>query len=280
MKLFENRNLLIVTKHGKEAVLQPVLESNLKVKCYLNTLLDTDTFGTFSGEIDRKDDALTTLKKKCLASMLFYNADLAVASEGSFGPHPSAFFASADDELVILIDVKNKLEIIGRKVSFETNFASLECSDLDSFMKFLKQVKFPSHKVILKTPAENDVEVHKDIATFEEAIAVFELLVKKFGKVYAETDMRAMNNPSRMYIIEQAAENLVEKITSLCPECKMPGFSVSSAIPGLQCSSCHLPTKSTLYHLILCSKCQYSEQNYFPSGASFEDPMYCDNCNP
>jgi len=33
MKLFENRNLLIVTKHGKEAILQPLLEDNLKVKC-------------------------------------------------------------------------------------------------------------------------------------------------------------------------------------------------------------------------------------------------------
>jgi hypothetical protein len=32
--------------------------------------------------------------------------DLGVASEGSFGSHPSIFIASADDEFLIFIDTK------------------------------------------------------------------------------------------------------------------------------------------------------------------------------
>lgn len=55
MMLFENRNLLIVTKHGKEEVLKPLLEQALIVKCSISDEFDTDFFGTFSGEIARKD---------------------------------------------------------------------------------------------------------------------------------------------------------------------------------------------------------------------------------
>lgn len=280
MTIFENRTLLIVTKHGKEEVLKPLLEESLNVKCILNIDFDTDSFGTFSGEIDRKDDALTTIRKKCLATMRYHNIDLAVASEGSFGPHPSAFFTTADDELVILIDVKNNLEIIGRKVSFETNFAVREFTDSKLFLAFLQEVKFPSHKIILKNTSKNYLEIHKDVSTEAEALLIFRLLLDKYGSVSAETDMRAMNNPTRMKVIKEAAQNLVEKIKSLCPKCEFPGFSITSAISGLPCSSCNRPTKSTLYNIMSCSNCKYEQKKYFPRQIEVEDPTYCDYCNP
>jgi hypothetical protein len=280
MKIFENRKLLIVTKHGKEEVLKPLLEESLKVNCVLNVDFDTDSFGTFSGEIDRKEDALTTIRKKCLATMLYHNVDLAVASEGSFGPHPSAFFTTADDELVILIDVKNNLEIIGRKISFDTNFALQEFMDPNLFQLFLQGIKFPSHKIILKNISQNNFEIYKDIGTEVEALRIFRLLLGKYGSVSAETDMRAMNNPTRMKVIKEAAEQLVEKIKSPCPKCELPGFSVTLAVAGLRCSCCNRPTKSTLYNVMSCSKCKYKKKKFFPRDIEVEDPTYCDRCNP
>lgn len=280
MKIFENRSLLIVTKHGKEKVLKPLLTKKLKVNCFLNVDFDTDTFGTFSGEIDRKEDALTTLRKKCLASMLYYNADLAVASEGSFGPHPTAFFANADEELVILIDVKNKLEIVGRKLSLETNFCIKEFTNLNSFLVFLKDVKFPSHKIILKYKTEENTEIYKDIRTKREAIRIFNLLHDKYGSVSAETDMRAMNNPTRMKVILEAAKNMIEKAQSFCTRCESPGFAVTEFVPGLPCKNCGSPTKSTLYTVLTCEKCNLQKRKYYPRSIEFEDPMYCDFCNP
>lgn len=280
MNIFENRKLLIVTKHGKELVLRPLLEKSLGVNCVVSDEFDTDAFGTFSGEIDRKDDALVTIKKKCLATMLFYNVDLAVASEGSFGPHPSAFFATADDELVILIDIVNNLQIVGRKVSLETNFAAREFHNVDLFLLFLRQIKFPSHKIILKSNSAKSVEVYKDISTDAEAIRIFNFLVRKYGSAYVETDMRAMNNPTRMKVIQEAAENLIAKVSAFCPRCQTPGFSITSAVSGLPCSCCNLPTKSTLYHTCECIKCKFKEERFFPRKMHSEDPMFCDNCNP
>lgn len=36
--------------------------------------------------------------------------------------------------------------------------------------------------------------------------------------------MRLVFNPTRMNVIEKVTEQLVEKIKSVCPNCKIPGF--------------------------------------------------------
>lgn len=280
MNLFKNRIALIVTKHGKEEVMRPLLEETLKAKCYVTSDFNTDAFGTFSGEISRDQDALSTLRKKCLSAMDYYKVDLAIASEGSFGPHPTFFFSSADDEMVMLMDRKNNLEIVGRELSLETNFAVKEITDKATFKDFLKQIQFPSHKVILKSSALIWEEIHKDISTEEEIYAVFEEMLSRYPSVYLETDMRAMHNPTRMTVIEKAVENLIKKIDSCCPICETPGFSIVKSVTGLPCQSCNTLTKSILYNVVQCQKCNHEEKSYFPRNLKFEDPTFCDNCNP
>lgn len=39
---------------------------------------------------------------------MFKDRKLGIASEGSFGPHPSMFFISADDEFLIYMDKKQQ----------------------------------------------------------------------------------------------------------------------------------------------------------------------------
>jgi hypothetical protein len=45
---------------------------------------------------------------------------------------------------------------------------------------------------------------------------------------YVETDMRAMYNPSRMTVIQNATKKLVEKINSCCPHCNIPGLELQT----------------------------------------------------
>jgi len=60
---FEGRHLLIASMHQKEQVLQPLLESSLKVTVSVANGLNTDLLGTFSGEVARLTDPLTTAQK-------------------------------------------------------------------------------------------------------------------------------------------------------------------------------------------------------------------------
>jgi hypothetical protein len=278
--MFKERGLIIATKHQKEQVIAPILEKALGVNCFTDASFDTDTLGTFSGEVEREKDPLSTARIKCLKAMELNNCDLGIASEGSFGPHPSMVFASADDEFLIFIDKKNNLEIVVRELSTETNFNGRPIQNEQDLLDFANMVKFPSHGLILK-PSETELtDMVKGITDLESLTQGFYSILDKHGSVFAETDMRALYNPSRMAVIEKATKKLIDKIQSLCPECKTPGFGVTDLRKGLPCELCGMPTQSTLSLIYTCEKCSFSTEELYPHHKQHEDAMYCDFCNP
>ena len=278
--MFENRKLIIATKHKKEKIIAPLFEEAFGVKCFTPENFDTDLLGTFTGEIERKDDPITTMRNKCLQAMELHNCDLGIASEGSFGPHPSIFFVHADDEFLIFIDKKNNLEIIERELSLKTNFNGTEIKTEKELIDFANSVNFPSHALILRKAKEDYTEIIKGINSWHVLNEAFQLFINTYGKAYAETDMRALYNPTRMQVIKSAAKKLVKKIKSICPECNTPGFGITEAKQGLPCSLCGFATRSTLSYIYECKKCAFRKEEKFPHKKTEEDPMYCDLCNP
>jgi hypothetical protein len=278
--MFQGRKLVIATKHQKEKVIAPLLDSALGVVCFVNESFDTDTLGTFTGEIERELDPIATARKKCLLAMELSNCDLGVASEGSFGPHPSLFFVSADDEFLIFIDKKNKLEIIVRELSTETNFNGQEIESETDLLEFAQSVQFPSHGLILRKSKTDNSDIIKGITDLDQLKESFKRLLENSDSVYAETDMRAMYNPARMQVIEAAAQKLLAKINAVCPQCNAPGFGITDAKRGLECSLCGSATNSTLSYRYVCQHCQYTKEDMYPHGKTSEDPRYCDYCNP
>ena len=278
--MFEGLSIVIATKHQKEQVIAPVFEKELGVNCFIVPNLDTDQLGTFTGEVERKSDPITTARNKCVVAMELSNCDLAIASEGSFGPHPSISFIPADDEFLLFIDKKYGLEIIARELSTETNFNGATVTTQETLMEFASKVKFPSHGLILRKSKEEFNGMKKGITEPAKLLAAFNHLIENFKTAYVETDMRAMYNPTRMGVIEAVAKKLVEKIKSTCPACHIPGFGITEVKQGLPCEICNFPTQSTLSYLYICQKCGFNQEEKYPKGKKTEDPMYCDMCNP
>lgn len=278
--MFTNREIIIATNHHKEKVIAPLLEKHLQLKCFVPINLDTDRLGTFSGEVERVDDPITTLRNKCLMAMVENNYDLGIASEGSFGAHPSLFFIPANDEFIILIDKKNNIEIIAREISTNTNFNADTISSEADLKNFANKVNFPTHGLILRKSKNEFEGMCKGIIDWDTLISVFNDLINQYGSAYIETDMRAMMNPTRMSVIEKATEKLIEKIKSKCPSCQTPGFSITESKSGLPCENCGLPTRSTLSYIYSCSKCNFEKEEKFPKQKTKEAAMYCDYCNP
>ncbi len=284
--MFEGRRLLVATKHKKEEVIAPLFFKELGLTSIVLDDFDTDAFGTFTGEIERIGGPLDALRKKAYAAMSMVDVDLVVASEGSFGPHPSLFFVPAADEMLIFIDQKNDLEILAREVSTETNFGSAEVATEDALLKFAEQSLFPSHALILSSPIENDANsnekpfFYKGISSHEDLINIYSDLRKKAKTVLVQTDMRALYNPTRMKTISNACHKLIRNIVSQCPSCVTPGYNVTDVLDGLPCSLCGRPTKSTLAHQYVCRRCGHKELRYYPNLKLQEDPTFCDYCNP
>jgi hypothetical protein len=277
---FEGRQLVIASMHQKEQVLQPLLEAGLKVNAAVADGLNTDLLGTFSGEVARIADPLTTARKKCELAMDLTGCDLVLASEGSFGPHPSAFFLPANEEWLLLLDRKNGLEIHARHLSTATNFAGQAFSSLEELETFASRVGFPSHAIILRRSKDELEDLLKGITDPDQMRTAALQLLETQGAGFVETDMRAMFNPSRMQVIQETAQLLLKKLNSHCPSCQLPGFAVTAAEPGLPCSLCGTPSSAALAHLLVCSHCQHEEKVDFPHDKKTEDPQYCQVCNP
>lgn len=278
--MFRDRVLHIASKHGKESVIKPKLEEAFGVNCITIPDLDTDLLGTFTGEVERLNDPIETLRKKCEMAFNVSGGDLILASEGSFGMHPSIPFVQADEEFLMLMDKRNNLEIIVRELSSRTNFARKTVSSFIELLDFAVKTGFPTHALILRPEAIGNTDIIKGINTWRELETNFSELSKKYGSVLCETDMRAMNNPSRMEVIALTTEKLIEKMRSKCPSCELPGFDVVDARKGLPCMQCGIPTRSILAYQYKCKSCGFEKEEIFPKGKTNEDPQFCDFCNP
>ena len=279
MNPFFGRKLVIATKHKKESVIAPLAASKLGVLPFVLKDFDTDKFGTFSGEIKRKKDPISIARIKCEKAMKLSNCDLAIASEGSFGRHPHLVFIPGNEEIIVLIDKKNKLEIIGKILSTETNFDGKTCTTWEELMKFAQNVHFPTHALILRNAKDSTKFIKKGINHWDDLKSEYEFIQNKYGQVFAETDMRAMFNPTRMKVIAEATERMLAQAITNCEKCESPGFGIIDVITGLPCEACGTPTQSIKAYLKSCRKCGFKkvEPN---SEKSREIAMNCDICNP
>jgi hypothetical protein len=178
------------------------------------------------------------------------------------------------------LDKKNNLEFVVREISTETNFNASEIKTEVELNDFANNADFPSHGLIFRKSKDDYSNIIKGITNFEELKSVFYNMITSFGKVYVETDMRAMYNPTRMKVIERATNKLAKKINTYCPICQMPGFGISEAKQGLPCLVCNFPTRSVLSHVFFCKKCYFKKEEKYPHGKHYEEPVFCDVCNP
>lgn len=279
---FVGRRAILATMHGKERVLAPIFGHALGIEVVVPPGFDTDRFGTFTGEVARTGGQLDTARRKAEAALDATGADLAVASEGSFGPHPAIPFIPGNIELVLLLDRAGGLEIVGTHVATELRHAAAEVATPEEAVAFAATAGFPEHGLIVRRDGVGPDAVVKGIHT-ERALrdAVARLAgTGGDGRVTVENDLRAMANPTRMRAIARAAEELVEASRRTCRTCGAPGPRVVDRRPGLPCRWCRLPTEATLAVVYGCGRCGSRVETPRPDGRTEAEPGECGFCNP
>ena len=266
--------------HGKERVMRPLIERYLDLEVESHVEINTDEFGTFTGEVERCFDPITTLRNKILKGLEVSRLTLGIGNEGSFGPHPEMPFITCDQEIAMLIDLENNIEIFEVETATHTNHARKEINSVKDLHEFATLSNFPSHALILKQVKDGNVtEIRKGILVWELLYTIMHEFSRSDTIIIAETDMRAHLNPTRMKVIEKATENLLKKLTNTCPECRWPGFTCVETKPGLKCSQCGQPTLIMLSKIYQCKSCDYRDERFYLKGQK-ADPQYCDHCNP
>lgn len=275
---YKHHKILLASKHQKEkAIAQPFMK---RLSCTLSVHnFDTDQFGTFTGEIPRMLRPYESCVLKAKAAARQYNYICAVASEGSFGPHPSFPFIASAHELMVFIDRSHDWIIAEQLVSQKTNHAMMTITQDSNIDTFLKQVQFPSHALIIQSIADNRM-IAKGVHDLETLIHYLEIGFKRENALRLATDMRAMMNPTRMAVIGELADNLAKRIATHCVKCASPGFGFKSTRGKLPCALCGSCTSFYEEEIWGCIACDYEEYKVRRDGLLSADPTYCDECNP
>lgn len=274
------RKVALLTQHGKERVIAPILEPGLGCVIEHVTSFDTDKFGTFTRETPRPGSQLDAARRKARKGMELAGLSLGLASEGSFGPDPMTGMFQWNVELLVWIDDDLGTEIVGMAQGAARS-GEIQSSDWQEIAAFAERAGFPQHWLVLRPDGQDGPRIHKGIADWARLRTCFdeEITVSSSRQVYVELDLRAFANPSRMRHIERATGDLLQRIQSRCPTCHSPGFWITERQPGLPCSACSLPTSSYRSEVWACQRCQHRRVEE-RTDRSKADPAHCAYCNP
>lgn len=277
---YANRQVAFLTQHGKERVVAPVLEPGLGCVVAHVQGFDTDTLGTFTGEVARPGTQLAAARLKARKGMELSGLPLGLASEGSFGPDPFTGMFPWNIEILVWIDDALGIEVVGMAQG-PANSEHLLSGEWAEVQAFAARQGFPDHLLVLRPDGQTDPRIHKGISDWEQLRASFDECQSQSsrGQVFVEMDLRAFANPSRMKHIEQAANDLLQRLRSHCPACDAPGFWITERQPGLPCSDCGKPTAVYLSELWACTRCAEKSLRQRTDMAAAE-PRHCSSCNP
>jgi hypothetical protein len=277
---YRDQRIALLTKHGKEQAIAPVLEPALGCRIERVSGFDTDRLGTFTRDIPRDGTQLEAARKKARIGMALSGTRNGLASEGSFGPDPFMGLLPWNLELLVFIDDLLEIEIVGMA---QGRSMSAHClaEDWTAVEAFALSTGFPGHHLVLRPEGEDDPRIRKGIADWPTLETAYSRAARQSmsGRVFLEVDLRAHANPTRMDNIRLAAEDLTKKLLSLCPACGTPGFWVVETIAGLPCSECGAPTRELRAEVCGCVKCSHrlTRERTEPR---YADPGRCDYCNP
>lgn len=267
--------------HRKEHIIAPLFESELGIRVTVPDNFNSDAFGTFSGETARTGNQLDAARSKARAAMKRTNTDLALASEGSFGAHPTIPFLASNLEIVVLIDAKHDLEIIGQYRTSQVTVRSSVVQTADGAVATARTWNFPTQGIIMRTATVLGKKIYKDFNSESEIYETSQSLLSHWlvSTVTLETDMRAHRCPDRTHSIRQATIDLIHNCKSTCPNCSAPGFTVTDTTSDLPCSACHRATDRTRDLIHTCQKCAHTEIRP-ATHDTYADPGECAWCNP
>ncbi len=275
----------IATQHGKADYIAKPLAAALGWQVVNYTGFNTDTLGTFSGEVARTQSPYECAKHKALMSLQHHDAELGIGSEGSFQSDGFGLFA-LNTEILVCVNRDGKviasasaqqpimLEKLTLALPLDVNWKS-------QVSTFIEEVPpGQAGMIIARDSKKSALAAHKGLLN----AAAIELAVQQLGTtakaslIELQYDFRAMHCPQRQVTLELAAQALVKYLTSHCPQCAARGFVVKQRVAGLPCRQCGTPSRQPKAHVMTCQDCGFSQTQAVE--APDTDPVNCNYCNP
>lgn len=275
---------VLATRHDKLPLIAPAMADVLGLRVRAVDV-DTDSLGTFAGEVERAGSMWDTAIAKARLGMVHTGVPIGLASEGSIGLDPVLPFAIGDTELVVLVDDRLGIVVGESHTSWDVVAVGRDVGPGDSIDDLLAQADFPAHGLIVRPAAPTAVATPGPIVKgVHDRVALEAAIVRcradsADGLVRIETDLRAHHCPSRRPVIHAAASRLATRLARTCPACAAPGWGVVRRRPGARCAACGAETTVARAEVEGCARCEHEHEHPLP-GAAGVDPAHCPVCNP
>lgn len=273
--------MALLTRHRKATVIAPAL-ATVGLEVCSTDAYDTDKLGTFSGEVERTLSPLECARRKAHLACELTGLDIGLGSEGSFGGGPLPGLMNWDEELLVLVDVAHGLEIVAM-ASGPVHLAQFDVQSVAEVDGRLAEFS-AEQGWILKLPGKiikgllGAGQVVDQLRAFDLVSDDGQLRAELQGTVSVEPDLRAMYCPQRRDTIARAAEQLVDRLASPCPQCGAPDFWQRDVERGLPCVWCGDPTELPRAFIRRCIRCSHESRT--PAAEASADPGNCPQCNP
>ena len=260
-----------VTKHEKARWIAPPFAEVLGARVFEVREVDTDRFGTFSGEVPRVLSPVDAARAKIAAGRDVTDAPVSIATEGSF----SAGFGLGIEhhEVLLLVDHARGLELTEQQVTRHARTPGRAVRDAEDACLLATQMGFPAQGVMVRTPTE----VFTDLDSIETVRSLTGSLLQR-EPVYLELDYRAHRCPDRAEVIGELAARMARRLATACPACDAPGFGRVDVVRGAPCAQCGLATRGIVADVLGCAGCE--ERRPVARPMLPVDPRWCDHCNP
>lgn len=265
------------TRHGKHLQTAPAFATLLGARVVAPAGLDTDRFGTFTGDRPRTLDPLAAARAKARLGMAATGVPFGLASEASYGPLPGLGW-TGHEELLVFVDDTRQLEILEGERSLTVPGTAQRVREPDQL--HLEAFGWPAQALIAR-PADGGRHAVTTAITGPDALATaVAAAVAASADAYAivEPDLRAHLNPSRQEVLTRLARRLAARLATPCPGCRTPGFGRTGVATGLPCRECATPTDEPRADVHGCARCD--RQDIRPRAERHADPRWCPLCNP
>jgi hypothetical protein len=277
---YTGQRIGIATIHHKDRAAAPPFRRVLGAEIAVAPHVDTDTLGTFSGEIQRTVPLVETCLMKAEMAFATLDVDCAVASEGSYGPIERVPLVASGVEIMALIDRKRSMRIVETLVTHRTNWRMrrFEAGDPD-VAAAAAAMGFPEFGVFVICNSD-PAEPSKNLETFAEVVAAVDRQARRSddGLALMIADMRAHRNPTRMKVLRALSWKIAKRLQRLCPKCHAPGFGHIDSRRGLPCEGCGEPTHYIEFEIDGCAACGHAVARPRKDGRTVAPRLACAPC--
>lgn len=277
---YRGRLISVGTRHGKQYQLAAGFRRVLGARLITPPNLDTDRFGTFTGDAPRNMSPLEAARAKARLAMDASGLPFGLASEASYGVLTAdGWFGH--EEILLFCDALLDIEVLEGFRTASVPGASHCVADFDevsdALVKNLSTQALIVRALGIADPAVALVKGITDTSALRTAITAAAARSPE-GRAVVEPDLRAHHNPSRRRILTELADTLARRLATRCADCETPGFGRVSIETGLPCRICRSPTALVHTDIHGCAACKYRQRQPVPVASA--DPAHCPQCNP